>query len=238
MEYVNLNEKLNKFACIYLIKNTINDKIYIGQAKDFKSRYRDHKKFKHGPKLKHAILKYGWASFEFYILERVTDLNLLNQREQYYLDFYLPFGKRGYNICRIAGTSAGYKHTNESRAKIRKWRAQTDYTGKNNPNYGNKWTKEQKDFISKLNKGRWLGKKHTEAAKEKTRIAKLGPKNPNSTEWHIQCIETNNIVKLLGGIKRFLSKFAGSSYFKLLRGTDPNWRLVGRQSLSRITSTK
>jgi group I intron endonuclease len=228
MEEIDPTQRIGKFSCIYLIKNIINGKIYIGQAKDFKDRWRRHKNFTHGRKLKHAIMKYGFEAFRFYILERVDDRSLLDQREQYYLDLYQPFGENGYNICKIAGTSAGYKHTEETKEQMKKSRAKLNLTGENNPNYGNKWTQEQKDVISRLNAGRWLGRKHTKTAKEKCRSAKLGENNPNAKEWILQNISTQEILTLRGGVKRLLSKSKGSSYFKLLHDTDPNWKLLQR----------
>jgi hypothetical protein len=58
--------------------------------------------------------------------------------EQKYLDclFSLPESLR-YNFNPIAGSSLGYKHTEETRAKISKSQLLIDRTGANNPMFGN-----------------------------------------------------------------------------------------------------
>ncbi len=61
-----------------------------------------------------ALLKYGFSKFSFYILEYCTSENVI-EREQYYLDLIKP----EYNIVEKAGSTLGYKHTEESLAKMR-----------------------------------------------------------------------------------------------------------------------
>lgn len=61
-----------------------------------------------------ALLKYGFSSFSLEILEYCAISNCL-EREQYYLDKLKP----SYNIVETAGSTLGYKHTQESLAKMR-----------------------------------------------------------------------------------------------------------------------
>lgn len=60
-----------------------------------------------------ALLKYGYSNFSLFILEYCEPNNCLI-REQYYLDTLLP----EYNILQKAGSSLGYKHTDEAKALI------------------------------------------------------------------------------------------------------------------------
>jgi len=59
-----------------------------------------------------ALLKYNLENFKLEILE-YCPLELTLSREQYYLDLLKP----EYNILKIAGSSKGYTHTPESKAK-------------------------------------------------------------------------------------------------------------------------
>jgi hypothetical protein len=98
---------------IYKIQNTENFKLYIGSAKNFKDRFRRHKASLVGSRhinkhLQAAWNKYGEENFIFQPLFECSKEELLNW-EQYFLDIYNP----EYNICKKAGNTLGYKHTEE-----------------------------------------------------------------------------------------------------------------------------
>lgn len=61
-----------------------------------------------------ALLKYGFSNFQLEILEYCTLEDLLD-REQFYLDTYKPV----YNIATIAGSTLGYKHSQEYLNKMK-----------------------------------------------------------------------------------------------------------------------
>lgn len=61
-----------------------------------------------------ALLKYGFSNFRLEILEYSSPEDVL-EREQYYLDHTKPH----YNIAKIAGSTLGYKHSQESLEKMR-----------------------------------------------------------------------------------------------------------------------
>ncbi len=71
--------------------------------------------------IRNAILKYGHNNFMIGILEYTT-FNKLVQREQFYIDLLSPESNR----IKLAYSSLGYKHTEESLNKIRGPRP--DYT--------------------------------------------------------------------------------------------------------------
>ena len=97
-----VKEAFNKSG-IYIIRNNVNQKIYVGSTSEFKRRYYSHNgKLKSGKhnnaKLRSSVNKYGIDNFTFSILEEVSDLSILVEREQYWMDELKPF----YNIYPIA----------------------------------------------------------------------------------------------------------------------------------------
>jgi group I intron endonuclease len=59
-----------------------------------------------------ALLKYGYAKFSLEILEYCEPSKCI-EREQYYIDLFKP----KYNILPTAGSSLGFKHSEESKKK-------------------------------------------------------------------------------------------------------------------------
>ena len=105
---------------IYKIVNSINNKIYVGSAKNIKKRWSAHKsdlnKNKHHNKhLQNAWNKYGINVFIFEIIEVLTDVSLLITKEQYYIDILNPI----YNHCPIAGNCLGRIHSEETKQKMK-----------------------------------------------------------------------------------------------------------------------
>jgi len=115
---------------IYIIKNILNNKIYIGSAINITRRWYRHKtdlncKIHDNQKLQRAWNKYGKENFSFEILELVNDKTKLIEREQFYLDSILfasldikKFSLMGYNINPTAYSSLGRAHTEETKKKI------------------------------------------------------------------------------------------------------------------------
>lgn len=63
-----------------------------------------------------ALLKDGYSNFSFSILE-YCEPNKCLDREQYYIDLFRASAPE-YNVLQKAGSSLGYKHTEEAIAKI------------------------------------------------------------------------------------------------------------------------
>lgn len=136
-------------ACIYLFKNRINDKVYVGQTQDLRRRYMEHKKHVKGWLFKRAIEAHGFESFDLYVLETIVKIKdkmelrrLMNEREQHYLDLYQSYDTtKGYNLVRQAGSAVGYKLTDEQiahRLTIKRPK------GKDSPSWGRKSSEETK----------------------------------------------------------------------------------------------
>lgn len=60
------------------------------------------------------MLKHGYSKFNLDILEYCSSSDVIT-REQYYIDILKP----EYNILQVAGSLFGYKHTQESLAKMK-----------------------------------------------------------------------------------------------------------------------
>lgn len=87
---------------IYIIKNNVNDKVYIGQSLDAKNRFISHCKpsaaKKENSYIAKAIQKYGKEKFWFEILE--SQVENYNEREEYWINYYDSLAPKGYNILK------------------------------------------------------------------------------------------------------------------------------------------
>jgi len=115
----NIKEELKNKHGIYIITNSINNKIYIGSAVNLKKRYRAHlkdleTKKHHSPTLQYFVNKYSIDTLTFSLLKEVKDKTKLTRIEQVYLDFYQPYESvKGYNHYRTAGSPLGHKYTDK-----------------------------------------------------------------------------------------------------------------------------
>src|SRR5216683_1998974 len=171
---------------IYRITCAVTGKIYIGSAINLYRRRYTHfgylqRNQHHNPKLQAAWNKYGSDTFTFEVLELVLPISL-TAREQYWFKKLDPFGKKGFNLDRVAGSRFGRVVSQASREKSRitqlgrpstriGWhptpeqterqrRAMTDY----------KHTEEAKRNMAKAQTGR----KHSAESREKRRLSALG----------------------------------------------------------------
>ena len=95
------------YSGIYCLKNTIDDKCYVGSAQKLNYRLWNHKhkliKGNHANNiLQNFVNKYGIESIYFEIIEPV-EIDKLIEREQHYIDALKP----EFNILLKAGSSTG-----------------------------------------------------------------------------------------------------------------------------------
>ena len=98
-------------ACIYCIKNNVNNHCYIGQSICIEKRWKAHRITATNPNdeqynapLYQAFRKYGIENFTWEVLEETTD-DLLDEKEIYYINLYNSFKANAdhvfdiYDLC-------------------------------------------------------------------------------------------------------------------------------------------
>lgn len=100
---------------IYRWTNSVNSKTYIGSSINLSNRLRLYfnydfisDKSRSKSMIHDALARYGYSKFTLEILEYGAAGAVL-EREQHYLDTLQP----AYNILRVAGSSSGFKHSDE-----------------------------------------------------------------------------------------------------------------------------
>jgi len=148
--------KMTQGAGIYLLRNKLNNKIYIGKSINLRRRLWQHKVSETSPHyyatypINNAIRKYKWINFDVEILESFEiyiDDKILLEKEKYYIEkFNALNNKVGYNLLPFGTSSAGIPKTPDHRKKL---------------------------SLAKMGK---IGKKHSEETKEKLRQINLNRK--------------------------------------------------------------
>lgn len=139
---------------IYIIVNVKSNKVYIGQAQNISKRWGYHRRglkhSKHANRhLQAAWNKYGEEAFVFKVLEYCA-IEQLDEREQHYLDTYMPKGIC-YNLAPEVGTTRGKPCNEETKIKIGK------------ANKGRSPNQQTREKISSSLKGRQLNANQHEA---------------------------------------------------------------------------
>jgi ribosomal protein L24E len=115
------------FGRVYLIRNTVNGKIYVGQTRQpLEKRWTDHRhEARQGdgcPLLYPALRKYGFAAFRIEALAAASSQSELDRLEKFYIEVLGCSDKRrGYNL-HPGGYPAlrfGIAHTEDTRTKMR-----------------------------------------------------------------------------------------------------------------------
>lgn len=107
---------------IYIIRNTLNGKVYVGSSKNFARRFGAHKAAlrsgrHHSKKLQRSWTKHGERAFAFEKVLVCSVENLLRY-EQIVIDYYCACST-GYNILPKAGSREGAEHSPEALAKLK-----------------------------------------------------------------------------------------------------------------------
>ena len=144
---------------IYIIKNNVNDKVYIGQTiQGYKNRFYAHK---HETKsidrpLYRAFRKYGVDNFYVELLEDNIPYNMLDEREIYWIDYYDCVNPNGYNISHGGGA---YRTEDERIRMSERMTGENNpmfgKVGELNPFYGRSHTDENKKILSEKAKERY-----------------------------------------------------------------------------------
>lgn len=143
---------------IYKITNSVNEKTYIGSAVNLSARFRRHKHHilngnHHSPILQAHVIKYGYESLSFELIELCDKSELLTKEQQYLTELQPVF-----NIClSVKNSRLGVKMPEEAIKKAVE-------TKRNNGTF-----KRISAIISERNKGNknMTGKKHSDETKRK-----------------------------------------------------------------------
>jgi group I intron endonuclease len=177
IEIVNIIDWKDKQG-IYLIKNVLNNKAYVGGSifatdgirttRSIHIRLREHlydlNKGKHANRhLQAAWNKYGTNNFKMYILELV-DGDVLVAEQRWIKELQVCNPEFGYNICLVAGSPfAGRTHTEETKEKLRMLST------------GRKHSEESRKKMSQWQ----IGKVLSEETKHKISMSEKGKVIPN-----------------------------------------------------------
>lgn len=189
---------------IYIIRNKLNNKIYIGSSYDIIKRFKTHreslnKNKHHNIKLQRAWIKYGKDSFEFELVFSCFDRDLMHFEQ-----IFMTQMKPEYNIALFASAPMkGRKHSVETLEKLCgriPWNKDVPRTveekalmsmrkkekNKNrSPEYWSNFAE-----IHKLTSSRyWLGKNLTQRTKDKI------SKSQRRRVKKLICKETNEIFE-------------------------------------------
>lgn len=90
---------MNITGIIYAHRNKANNKYYIGQTikSNPNARWENGNGYIRQEKFWCAIQKYGWDGFEHIILEQDISIDILSDRENYYIELYDSINN-GYNV--------------------------------------------------------------------------------------------------------------------------------------------
>ena len=108
----------SKWGRVYMFKNKINGKVYIGKTINWKGRERGHKNSAKNPKyyFGRALRKYGWDNFERDCLIDDVPEEDLDDLETEYIKFYNSKNPAfGYNETEGGEGMSGYEFTTEQR---------------------------------------------------------------------------------------------------------------------------
>jgi group I intron endonuclease len=171
---------------IYMLTNKITGDIYVGQSTDISKRFRNYFNIGYlnskSYRINRALVKYGYSNFSLTILEYCS-ISDLTMREQYYFQKLEP----QYNILKIAGSSLGFIHSAETKAKI-SVSLKGIYIGENSALFGRSHLKKTKELMSLKKAGPnnpLYGKSHNANTKELMRQKALARKHSLETKLKI-----------------------------------------------------
>jgi len=110
---------------VYKITNKVNGKIYIGITNQGANTTRWYKHCSDANvgstfPLHNAIRKYGKENFQIEVIEIVDDVEVLKEREIYWIKYYDSYNrKKGYNLTLGGDGTFGRFHSEETKEKIR-----------------------------------------------------------------------------------------------------------------------
>lgn len=145
---------------VYKITNLINNKIYIGKAKNIKVRWSAHKTAAKKKRSKdygyfhRALNKYGFENFKIEEIAEYESEKEAFEAETYYIKLYDSNNRNiGYNLTNGGDGPSGLKFSDSAKQKMSEAK-KGKFIGKNNPFYGKKHSEEtlksQSEIMKKI----------------------------------------------------------------------------------------
>lgn len=189
---------------IYLVRNLINGKRYIGQSRNIERRFIEHKmaKYERNPGLREDLAQFGPKNFSYEVLEECSPEQLC-EREIYYIASLKP----EYNLTIGGAGPNGMKPRESTKALLRdrakdQWARMTEEERKRmlsnltGPKKGHPVSPETREKLRRAN----LGKKQSpETIRKRVESIRRNP-NRNNGEKHkkpVICLETGEVFDSL-----------------------------------------
>ena len=182
---------------IYLAKNLINGKCYVGQTKDFQNRVKGHLNEADAGKgyaFHAAIRKHGKENFVFEVIEECDDDDV-NERECIWIERFDSF-KRGYNLT--SGGGCCFQFSEETIQKIRNANSNLSEEQryiKGSAFRGKHLTEEHKQKLREANKGK-IPPCYEETRRKRSESMKGKNTSPKSAEHRQKLSEAHRGKKL------------------------------------------
>lgn len=192
---------------IYMLRNCVTGKYYIGSACDMARREIEHFRMlrrgtHHAKRLQASFNKHGEAAFVFFPLAFVGDVSRLIEIEQVYIDSHGAADRTlGYNSRAKAESNLGHTFGEATRAKI---------------SARLKGRKQSAELIAKRTAGQ-RGRKMPASAVAKSSAARTGKPRPDVKTWAAERFARFNRedigelkrLKAFGFSTRAIARFAG-----------------------------
>lgn len=200
---------------IYIHKNKLNGKVYIGQTcQNPIKRWDNGRGYITSTRFYNAIQKYGWDNFEHIILYTNLSQDEANKIEQQLIKQYKSQNDQyGYNI-KSGGDN--YTHSEETKKKIgqsnsmalkgkthsKEWsqKISKKFTGTGNPFYGKHHSQETKEKISKSRgNGKYSGNNHPFYGKHHSQesLEKISEHRQGKGGKKVLCEQTGEIFECM-----------------------------------------
>ena len=185
---------------IYYHLNRINNKIYIGQSQDIKTRWRVCLYAKQ-ISLYEDLKKYGWDAFEHQIIQTTDTKEKADILEKMWISFY----RKRNGVYNISDGGSGFSGKGEHRLLSEETKKKIAESHK-----GERWTEERKEKFSESHRGLnhpLYGKHHSEETKKKISESKKGktPYNKGIPTIKLKWITPTGEIRYMdaGKVKRF-----------------------------------
>lgn len=220
---------------VYKITLLTDGRIYVGSSADISGRWSNHET-RQEQLIGKMIKKYGKDAFKFEIIETCDPTKeILQEREQYYLDTLQPFpwvNNQGFNLAPNAYTPLGIKRSDDTKKKMSEvWHTNRDESYYKQLSENRKGDKnpakrpEVRDKISKSRTGQtW---KHDAERVEKHRLARTGKKYSDEAKTNMRLAQQKNNTRSAAAKEKFY--LAQRKLYKITSPAGDTFQMYSRE---------